>query len=198
VLKHTAQFSTRQDLQPCFILHQKPFKESSVILDVFSQNQGRLSILARGAKRPKSTLKNRLHPFALLLLSWTGKHDLKILIDAQIEGGPYSLYGMTLFCALYINELLIKSLSNEDPYVSLFHYYNIALKSLVNANNDINQIKKILRIFEAQLLTELGYAIDLNQIADPKRELRMALQRILGDKTIHSRNLVRKLLVDSE
>ncbi len=192
----TASLSTvRQELQRCFILHQRPFKETSLILDIFSENHGRLSILARGAKRKNSSFKGVLQPFSALFLSWTGRSDLKILVDGQAQAAPYWLQGLSLFSALYVNELLIKVLNYNDPYVRLYQQYEIVLNALAHSNNENEKIRDSLRVFESELLAELGYALDLTGVIDVKLELRMALQRILGNKMIHSRVLVKKLLL---
>lgn len=187
--------SVRQELQRCFILHQRPFKETSLILDVFSEHHGRLSILARGAKRPRSAFRGVLQPFSPLFLSWTGRSDLKILVDGQAQGVSYWLQGISLFTALYVNELLIKALDHHDPYVKLYQEYETVLTALANSNNDNAKIQLGLRAFESQLLAELGYALDLTGVINSKWELRIALQHVLGDKMLHSRVLVKKLLL---
>ena len=192
----TSSLSTvRQELQRCFILHQRPFKETSLILDIFCENHGRLSILSRCAKRKNSSFKGVLQPFSPLFLSWTGRSDLKILVEGQAQAAPHWLQGLSLFSALYVNELLIKVLNYNDPYVRLYQQYEIVLNALANSNNENEKIRDSLRAFESQLLAELGYALDLTGVIDVKLELRMALQRILGNKMIHSRVLVKKLLL---
>ena len=188
----------RQELQACHILHSRPFKETSIILDVFSEKQGRLSILAKGAKQARSPFKSILRPFAPLLLSWRGRTDLKLLTDAQINGQLFYFEGMRLFIALYINELLIRALQPLDPYKTLYQHYQAVLNSIADLNYDASKIKMSLRLFEFQLLSELGYAPDLTNSGDPKLALRLAIQRVLGDKVIHSRKLVKNLLLNHE
>lgn len=187
--------SVRQELQRCFILHQRPFKETSLILDVFSERHGRLSILARGVKRKRSAFSGVLQPFLPLFLSWSGRTDLKILVNGQAQGIFYWLQGISLFAALYVNELLIKALQDHDPYVRLYQQYETVLHALANSDNNHAKIQVSLRQFEAQLLIELGYALDLTGVVDSKLALRSALQRVLGGKMIYSRVLVKKLLL---
>jgi DNA repair protein RecO (recombination protein O) len=188
----------RQELQPCFILHQRPFRETSLILDVFSENQGRFSIIAKGAKQSRSSFKSLLRPFVPLLLSWQGKSDLKILVDAQANGLPLWVEGMRLLTALYVNELLVRALHSHDAHKVLYQHYERVLNAIADLNSDPAKLQMGLRLFEFQLLAELGYAIDLSIDDDPKSVLRRAIQRVLGDKIIHSRTLVRQLLVGTK
>lgn len=185
----------RQELEPCFILHQRPFKETSIILDVFSEEHGRLSILAKGAKRMQSPLKKVLHPFVPLLLSWTGRSDLKTLVEGQANSLAPWLQGISLFTALYVNELLVKALNPMDPYKLLYQQYQEVIQALGESENNTQKIQASLRLFESQLLKELGYGLELEDGCNSKLVLRSAIQTVLGDKIIHSRILVKKLLL---
>lgn len=187
--------SLRHQLEPCFILHQRAFKETSIILDIFSEKHGRLSLLAKGARQTRSSLKNILRPFSPLLLSWEGRGDLKILTDGQANGLPFWLEGLRLFTALYVNELLVRALHCQDAYQALYGHYEVVLKAIADMSQDSNQVQMSLRAFEFQLLSELGYGIDLSQSVNPKLALRAAIQQVLGDKILHSRRLVRQLLL---
>lgn len=188
----------RQELQSCFVLHQRPFKETSIILDVFSQTHGRLCILAKGAKHARSPFRSILRPFSSLLLSWQGRTDLKLLTGGQINGQWFYFEGMRLFIALYVNELLLKALPLADPYKRLYQQYEQVLHSIANLSFDARKIQMSLRLFEFQLLSELGYAPNLAHSENPKLALRGAIQRVLGDKIIHSRRLVKHLLLSDK
>ena len=151
-----------QDSQPAFILHSYPFRETSLVVEIFSQNFGRLALVARGARRPKSTLRGVLLAFQPLLLSWSGKSELRTLRRAEREGRVLRLGGMALLCGFYLNELLLKLLPRDDPHEHLFTYYQETLVALSTQKN----LAIVLRRFEIRLLKELGYALALEHDAE--------------------------------
>ena len=153
---------TRQDDQPAYVLHTYPYRETSLIVEVFSQNHGRLPLMARGARRPKSAVRGLLMAFQPLQLSWFGKAELRTLHSAEWQGGQPQLQGMALMCGFYLNELLLKLLQRDDPHEQLFHYYQETLQ-LLSASSDF---AAILRRFEKRLLQELGYALTLDREAE--------------------------------
>ena len=146
---------SRQDAQPAFVLHSYPFRETSLIVQAFAREHGRLGLVARGARRPKSSLRGVLLPFQPLLLSWSGQRELHTLTRAEWVGGYVPLRGQALICGFYLNELLLKLLPRDDPHEQLFAVYEKALAGLA-AGADLSAT---LRQFEIGLLGELGYAV---------------------------------------
>src|SRR5437762_10036483 len=97
------QVSTRVDGQPAFVLHSYPFRETSLVIEVFTQDFGRVALVARGARRPRSALRGVLLAFQPLLLSWAGKSELRTLHKAEWQGGLPQLKGTALLCGFYLN-----------------------------------------------------------------------------------------------
>jgi len=144
----------RADNEHGFILHTWPYKETSLIVEVFSRSRGRLGILARGARRPRSALRGLLLAFQPLRLSWSGSAELGTLTGAEWSGGEAALTGAGLMCGFYLNELLLRLLPREDPHEALFDAYAEALARLAATGPQA----PVLRGFERRLLAELGYA----------------------------------------
>jgi DNA repair protein RecO (recombination protein O) len=146
------------DLHPCFILHQRAFRETSVILDVFSSGHGRVSVVARGAKRGKNSQSILLQPGRKLNLAWAMRTEMGTLVTVELAGLAGSPVGSRLFCCFYMNELLIRMLHKHESHPELFHKYEDALIQLQgNAAED-----RVLRIFEKHLLKTLGYGLVLD------------------------------------
>jgi DNA repair protein RecO (recombination protein O) len=114
----------RQDAQPAFVLHTYPFRETSLVVEVFTRNGGRVGLVARGARRPRSALRGLLMAFQPLLLSWAGRSELRTLHKAEWQGGVPQLRGVQLMCGFYLNELLLKFLARDDPHDVLFSVYH--------------------------------------------------------------------------
>ncbi len=150
-----------------FVLHSYPFRETSLILEVFSRQHGRVPLVARGARRPKSALRGLLMNFQPLLLSWFGKHELRTLHSAEWQGGQPQLQGTALMCGFYLNELLLNLMARDDPHENLFDYYQQTLQRL--AQEDDHALT--LRSFEKRMLQELGYALLLETEADTSRPI---------------------------
>lgn len=156
-----ASEKSRQEDQPAYVLHSYPFRETSLVVEVFSRNFGRLALVARGARRPKSALRGLLLSFQPLQLAWFGKSELRTLHKAEWQGGLPLLQGMALICGFYLNELLVKLLHRDDPHEALFQYYEETLHALSASKSDTDYAA-ILRRFEKHLLKELGYALTLD------------------------------------
>jgi DNA repair protein RecO (recombination protein O) len=152
--------SERVDGDPAFVLHTRPWRETSLIVDIFSRHHGRLGLVARGARRAGAALKARLIPFQPLTLSWFGRGQLRTLHAAEWQGGGLMLRGHALMCGFYLNELLLRLLPEGDPHETLFDHYTLALADLA-AN-----VEPVLRRFELDLLSELGYAQSVGHLAD--------------------------------
>ncbi|MEN9471718.1 MAG: repair protein RecO [Pseudomonadota bacterium] len=152
--------STTQ-LQAAYILHTRPYRDTSLLIDAFTESHGRISLIAKGARGirgKKSRFRGALQAFIPLLLSWRGKTDLMNLLNAEPGNVQLScLTGKLLVCGLYLNELLIRLLYRYDPHPQLFQAYQVALSTLPNNPNIA------LRLFEKKLLAELGYALYLHQ-----------------------------------
>ncbi|MBK9160581.1 MAG: DNA repair protein RecO [Nitrosomonadales bacterium] len=164
----TAADRNRKQDEPAFVLHSYPFRETSLILDVFSRRHGRLAIIARGARRPKSSLRGVLMNFQPLLLSWFGKGEVRTLHGAEWQGGQPYLQGTALMCGFYLNELLINLLARDDPHEQLFDYYRATLHRLAHEADHA----ATLRCFEKHLMQELGYALALEREAGSDRPIR--------------------------
>jgi DNA repair protein RecO (recombination protein O) len=143
----------RVDHEPGYVLHTYPYKETSLIVEAFVRRFGRVALLARGARRPRSAMRGVLLSFHSLQLSWSGAAELANLIGAEWAGGAASLGGRGLMCGFYLNELLLKLLPRDDPHEALFDAYAQAIAQLAAAD-----ISAVLRGFEKRLLAELGYA----------------------------------------
>lgn len=154
--------SERVDLEAAYVLHSRPWRETSLIVDVLSRRHGRLGLVARGARRQSSALKARLIPFQPLTLSWFGKGALRTLHATEWQGGGLLLRGHALICGFYLNELLLRLLPEGDAQETLFDRYTRALYALDGARD----VEPVLRRFELDLLAELGYAQPLAQLAD--------------------------------
>jgi DNA repair protein RecO (recombination protein O) len=143
-------------------LHSHAFRETSLVVETFTRNFGRVALVARGARRPRSALRGLIMPFQPLLLSWAGKSELRTLHKAEWQGGMPQLQGRELMCGFYLNELLLKFLAREDPHDRLFDLYQDALGALAREDAPA----ALLRKFEKHLLKELGYALILDREAD--------------------------------
>lgn len=140
-----------------FVLHSYPFRETSLVLEVFSRQHGRVPLVARGARRPRSALRGLLMSFQPLSLSWFGKHELRTLHGAEWQGGQPQLQGTALLCGFYLNELLLNLMARDDPHENLFDYYQQTMQRLAQEVDHAFT----LRCFEKHMLQELGYALQL-------------------------------------
>lgn len=152
----------RVALQPAHILHRKPYRDTSLLLEVFSRDYGRIGLVARGAQGKRSSLKALLQPFQPLLLSWSGRGELQTLTAAEADGIALSLSGEALLSGFYLNELLMRLLHRHDPHTGLYDSYQ---RTLVEFNGGTEQ-EWLLRLFERDLLQELGYGLQLTHTTD--------------------------------
>lgn len=143
-----------------FVLHGRDFSETSVLLHIFTEELGVLSVIAKGAKRPKSKWRGILQPFILLQVEIAGKNELKNLVQAEALQSMPVLIGKMAFFGFYINELILRLLKMQAPQAEIFNDYCNVLHEL-NATNDLVFAETYLRIFEYQILLSLGYGIDL-------------------------------------
>ncbi len=187
-------------LQPAYVLHSTPYRDTSVLLEVFTPDHGRIGLVARGVRSAKSRLRGVLQPFRPLLISWYSKGDLGTLTTAELQvekgdtntrlGGSCAscdVHGSTsvavggrteksdrspylgvlpgaeraLMSGFYLNELLLRLLHRHDPHPALFHSYDLALRKLVLEDDVI--LQQALRIFEKELLQDIGYGLVLDR-----------------------------------
>jgi DNA repair protein RecO (recombination protein O) len=153
------QESSTKSNQPVFVLHTYPFKETSLVVELFSREFGRIAAVAKGARRPRSAMRGMLQSFQPLLGAWSGKAELKTMHSLEWGAGLLLLQGEALMCGFYLNELMLRLLPREDPHQALFDYYTEALKTLASGAD----YASTLRRFELRLLQELGYALPLLQ-----------------------------------
>lgn len=144
-----------------FVLHGRPYRETSALVEIFCKTHGRLSTVAKGARRQRSKFRGVLQPTIPLRVTWSGKNELVTLTDAELNGAPIFLKGQQLVCALYMNELLIRLLAKRDPHPELFDCYAATLADLQTQQT----IQQLLRIFEKNLLQAIGYELLLTQEA---------------------------------
>jgi DNA repair protein RecO (recombination protein O) len=159
----------RAELEPGFVLHSYPYKETSLIVEIFSRRFGRVGLLARGARRPRSAMRGVLLAFHPLRLTWTATAELGTLMAVEWGGGQKMLSGIALMCGFYVNELLLRLLPRDDPHEALFDAYASALSRLAageaQAGAGTAARAAVLRAFERRMLAELGYAPVLDRDA---------------------------------
>ncbi len=185
----------RVDGQAAFVLHSYPFRETSLIAEVFSREHGRLALVARGARRPRSAVRGLLMAFQPLELAWFGQGEMRTLAKAEWVGGQPLLQAQALLLGYYMNELLLKLLPREDSHPALFDAYAEAVRALAFAETagdkrpphsltpspspggrgelraslrDVHGTEASLRRFEKTLLKELGYGPTLDREPDGK------------------------------
>lgn len=158
----------RVDGAAAFLLHAHPYSETSLVLDVFAREHGRLAVLARGARRPRSALRGVLLAFQPLELGWFGGGEVKTLAKAEWVGGLPLLNGKSLLLGYYLNELLLKLLPREDAHPALYDAYAAALTALAHGATETAELRR----FEKALLRELGYGLALDREAESGAAIR--------------------------
>ncbi|ATA22949.1 DNA repair protein RecO [Brenneria goodwinii] len=143
--------------QRAFVLHGRPYSETSLLLDLFSESDGRVRVLAKGARARRSSLKGCLQPFTPLLVRWSGRGEMKTLRNAEPVSLALPLTGIMLYSGLYVNELLARVLEHETNYSALFFDYLNCLQQLASQHASP---EPALRRFELALLGNLGYGVD--------------------------------------
>ena len=154
--------------EPAWLLHHRPFRDSSQILDILSLDQGRLAVVAKGSRGAKSKLRGILRPFLPLQLSWFIRSDLGTLTGAEMNGAPLSLSGDALLSGYYVNELILKLLHRHDPQPEIFAAYSRTIERLAGGK----EVAAYLRQFEIELLRILGYALNLDHDTETTEPLR--------------------------
>lgn len=147
---------TRTDRQPAYVLHRRPYRESSLLVDLLTRDHGRVGVVARAARGARGGLSGVLQPCQGLLVGWTGRGELKTLVAAERAGPGVPVAGERLYSLLYVNEVLVRALAPLDPHAALFDAYACLLPALAGADD----AEPPLRGFELLLLAELGYAFE--------------------------------------
>ncbi len=157
----------RVQLQPAYVLHQRPYRDTSRIVDLFTRDHGRMTVFARGVRGNRSGLAAALQAFQPILVSWSGKGEAGQLNAAELVGEPKTLPASRLLSGFYLNELLLKLLHLHDPQMEVFDLYNATLQSL---KADADELIA-LRLFEKRLLQTLGFGLMLEHEAESGRRI---------------------------
>lgn len=161
--------------QPAYILLNRPYSETSWIVEAFSHEYGRLSLMAKGARRLKSKLKGTLLPFQPVLLSWVGRGEMPTLISAEVDQTEFDFFthelkGDALVCGFYCNELVVNLLHRHDPHPILFDQYHASMM-VMNSSVEPVLLSNTLREFEQVVMRETGYEVSFDYEADGRTEI---------------------------
>lgn len=157
----------RVQQQSAFILHQRNYSETSLLLEIYTRHHGRIGLIAKGARRPSNKNRGVLKPFQPLLIGWSGRGELMVLTGAEADGAGIELVGRSLYCGFYLNELMIRLLHRHDPHEVLYDRYVLALQGLCDPRGE----EAVLRVFEKHLLRELGYGLQLELESDDRNTI---------------------------
>ncbi len=155
----------RSELQPAFVLHRRPYSNTSLLLEVFLLHEGRMPLLAKGATGGRALGASLLQPFLPLLVSRSGRGEVRTLGRYEAAGPPLPLRGQQLYCGFYVNELMVRLVQREEPHPGLFAAYQETLRRLVEEGDP----EPALRRFEVGLLADLGYGLVLEREAGSDR-----------------------------
>ncbi len=144
--------------EPAYVLHSRGFRDTSLIVEAFTREHGRVAVVARGARSARSRWRNVLQPFRPLLLGWSQKGEMGTLTAADQIASPPKLEAESIFCGLYLNELLMRLLQRGDPHCEVFEQYQQVLLELASGLPP----QPLLRVFEKHLLKAIGYAMLLD------------------------------------
>ena len=145
-------------LERGFVLHQRPYRNTSQIVECITASHGRVGLVARGSRAGRGARRALLQPFSPLRLSWTRRGELGTLTDVEADGPSAALAGESLLAAYYANELLLRLLARGDPNDSIHSCYSDCLSHLAASSN----VPRALRLFELRLLRALGYGLELD------------------------------------
>lgn len=143
-----------------YVLHTRKYRETSLIVELFTKTEGRVSCIAKGARRTKSPFSGVIQPFQSLLVSWKGRSELLTLIHAEPSEFAKDVFYGNIFSAYYLNELILKVTAKGDPDEQLFEFYKDTLNSIRERSD---KTEFCIRKFELQLIGCLGYNIDLDR-----------------------------------
>lgn len=177
----------RIELQPAYVLHSRPYRDTSLLIDFFTPEYGRIAAVARGVRQRKTRTRSLLNPFTRLLISLQGKTELKLLTAVEADNQFFSLHGEQLYSGFYINELLMRVLPEMDAHAYLFQAYQRSLQSL----QETQGLEPALRLFELELLTDLGYGVDFERDSESGVVIRPQLDYVFEAHRGFTQNLGR-------
>jgi len=148
----------RVNQEPAYVLHHYDYGETSLLLEVITRQHGRLGLIAKGARRIRSPLRAALVPFQPLVIGFCGRSELMTLTGAESIGPAPAIVGESLFCGLYLNELLLRLLHRHDPHERLYESYSEAVGRLGEGRHS----EVVLRVFEKRLLEDIGFGLVLD------------------------------------
>ena len=154
---------TEPEMLPAFVLHTRPYRETSQLVDLFVASMGKVSMVAKGSRTSRSAVKGLLQPFLPLHIRYSGKSNLKTLVQLEARSPQVALQGERLFSALYLNELLYHLLEPDTEYPGLYSSY---FQTLLVLADPLQPVSPLLRQFELLLLQQLGYGVDFCYAAD--------------------------------
>lgn len=189
--------SERVTLQDAYVLHRRPYRETSLLLDVLTPHFGVFRLIAKGALRKKGSRFAVLQPFVPLSISWIGRSELSLLCGAESRDSAWGLERKALFCGFYMNELVLRLLPARDPHPGIFALYENSLSRL-HASESLDEV---LRFFELALLDEVGYGLALGHEIENGAEIRAEksylylvergpLESLAGEDTIRGSTLL--------
>lgn len=188
---------SKVDSESAFVLHSTPWRETSLVVELLTQSHGRVAVVAKGAKRANSAMRALQLSFQPILVNWTGQGELKTLTRADWQGGLSFPEGQALFCGFYLNELMMRLLTRDDPCSRLYQAYRQTLVDL-QVTDDAN-VQSSLRRFEWIMLSECGYGLDLKRcsLGAPLDEqgcyavqASAALKKVKSNESVSSESLV--------
>ncbi len=159
---------SRIQLVSAYLLHQRPYRETSALLEVFTASHGRVGLVARGLRSPRSRQRGELQLFRALRLSWHARGELGTLTAVEADGPLSNFRGTVLYSGFYMNELLLRLLARHDPHPGIYAIYQTSMRNFALGL----AIEPVLRVFEKKLLQELGYGLLLDRdcvTGDPVR-----------------------------
>lgn len=149
-------------LLEAYVLHRRPYGDTSYLLELLTREQGRVPAIAKGVAGKNSLRKSLLQAFAPLYVSLSGRGEVKVLSKLEARGNAAMLSGKALICGFYVNELMMRLTHREDPHESLFDLYEHTLQGLAITDSFDHELRR----FELGLLDELGFGLDLEHEAE--------------------------------
>src|SRR5580765_4362018 len=187
----------RAELEPGFVLHTYPYKETSLIVEAFTRRHGRVGLLARGARRPRSAMRGVLLAFHPLRLGWSGSAELANLMQAEWGGALQPLAGRGLMCGFYLNELILRLLPREDPHETLFDVYAEALARLSAGDAYAGVLRASRGDLRVSGRTLLDLAADDYSRSETRDEARYLMRALIGQRlhgqVLHTRSVLMEL-----
>jgi len=149
-------------LQSAYVLHVRSYRETSGLIDFITEQEGRMTLLAKGFKSGKKQSKSFIQPFRKLTIAWSGRGELKTLVVAEEQDTPIALEETALISGLYVNELMTRLLHPHDPHPEIFEIYEQTINALANTE----AVEQVLRQYEKNILESLGYGLLLDRDVD--------------------------------